>query len=46
MGLRFPSPVGLAAGMDKDAKHVNALVPLGFGFIEVGTLTPLAPAGQ
>jgi dihydroorotate dehydrogenase len=39
MGLLFPSPVGLAAGMDKDAKHVNALSALGFGFIEVGTLT-------
>jgi dihydroorotate dehydrogenase len=46
MGLRFPSPVGLAAGMDKDAKHVNALSDLGFGFIEVGTLTPLPQPGN
>ncbi|MCC7502165.1 MAG: quinone-dependent dihydroorotate dehydrogenase [Flavobacteriales bacterium] len=46
MGLLFPSPVGLAAGMDKDAKHVNALSDLGFGFIEVGTLTPLAQPGN
>lgn len=46
MGLRFPSPVGLAAGMDKDAKHVNALSALGFGHIEIGTVTPLAQAGN
>ncbi len=46
MGLLFPSPVGLAAGMDKDAKHVNALSSLGFGYIEVGTLTPLAQSGN
>ena len=46
MGLLFPSPVGLAAGMDKDAKHVGALSALGFGFIEVGTLTPLAQPGN
>ncbi|MBL8011493.1 MAG: quinone-dependent dihydroorotate dehydrogenase [Flavobacteriales bacterium] len=46
MGLRFPSPVGLAAGMDKDAKHVDALSALGFGFIEIGTLTPVAQPGN
>lgn len=46
MGLRFPSPVGLAAGMDKDAKHVNALARIGFGFIEVGTLTPKPQSGN
>ena len=46
MGLRFPSPVGLAAGMDKDARHVNALADLGFGFIEVGTLTPRPQPGN
>ncbi|MCC6401482.1 MAG: quinone-dependent dihydroorotate dehydrogenase [Flavobacteriales bacterium] len=46
MGLRFPSPVGLAAGMDKDAKHVDALSALGFGFIEIGTLTPRAQPGN
>lgn len=46
MGLRFPGPVGLAAGMDKDAKHVDALSRIGFGFIEVGTLTPVAQPGN
>lgn len=46
MGLRFPSPVGLAAGMDKDAKHVEALSALGFGHIEIGTLTPVAQPGN
>jgi len=46
MGLRFPSPVGLAAGMDKDAKHVDALARIGFGFIEVGTLTPKPQPGN
>lgn len=46
MGLRFPSPVGLAAGMDKDAEHVDALHRIGFGFIEVGTLTPRPQAGN
>ncbi|MCB0794331.1 MAG: quinone-dependent dihydroorotate dehydrogenase [Flavobacteriales bacterium] len=46
MGLRFPSPVGLAAGMDKDAKHVDAISALGFGFVEVGTLTPKPQPGN
>ena len=46
MGLKFPSPVGLAAGMDKDAKHVDAMAALGFGFIEVGTLTPKPQPGN
>lgn len=46
MGLRFPGPVGLAAGMDKDAKHVDALARIGFGFIEIGTLTPMAQPGN
>lgn len=46
MGLRFPSPVGLAAGMDKDAKHVDALARIGFGFVEVGTLTPRPQPGN
>ncbi len=40
MGLNFPNPVGLSAGLDKDAAHLNALHRLGFGFIEVGTVTP------
>lgn len=46
MGLEFTSPVGLAAGMDKDARHVDALMDLGFGFIEVGTLTPEPQPGN
>ncbi len=46
MGLKFRSPVGLAAGLDKDASHVNELWRLGFGFIEIGTLTPLAQPGN
>ncbi len=46
MGLKFPSPVGLAAGMDKDARHVDAMSALGFGFIEVGTLTPKPQPGN
>ncbi|HEY0977026.1 MAG TPA: quinone-dependent dihydroorotate dehydrogenase [Flavobacteriales bacterium] len=46
MGLRFPGPVGLAAGMDKDAQHVDALARIGFGFVEIGTLTPLAQPGN
>lgn len=46
MGLKFPSPVGLAAGMDKDARHVEAMSALGFGFIEVGTLTPKPQPGN
>ena len=39
MGLEFPNPVGLAAGLDKDGEHIDALSHLGFGFIEVGTVT-------
>jgi dihydroorotate dehydrogenase len=46
MGLKFRSPVGLAAGLDKNAEHVNELWRLGFGFIEIGTLTPLAQPGN
>jgi dihydroorotate dehydrogenase len=46
MGLRFPNPVGLAAGFDKDGKHIESLACLGFGFIEVGTVTPLAQEGN
>src|SRR5688572_1211342 len=45
-GLGFPSPVGLAAGFDKDAEVPAALLGLGFGFVEVGTLTPLPQAGN
>ncbi len=46
MGLKFLGPVGLAAGMDKDAMHVDALARIGFGHVEVGTLTPLAQPGN
>lgn len=45
-GLTFPSPVGLAAGFDKDAEVPNAMLGLGFGFVEVGTLTPRPQAGN
>ena len=45
-GLRFENPVGLAAGLDKNGAHVDALAALGFGFIEVGTTTPRAQAGN
>jgi dihydroorotate dehydrogenase len=45
-GLDFPSPVGLAAGLDKDAEAPDAFLALGFGFVEVGTLTPLPQAGN
>ena len=46
LGLEFPNPVGLAAGLDKDAAHIDALARLGFGFIEVGTVTPQAQPGN
>lgn len=46
MGLDFPNPVGLAAGLDKNADHLDALGSLGFGFIEVGTVTPRAQPGN
>jgi dihydroorotate dehydrogenase len=45
-GIDFANPVGLAAGLDKNAAHVDALAALGFGFIEVGTTTPRAQAGN
>jgi dihydroorotate dehydrogenase len=46
MGLRFPNRVGLAAGMDKDARHVDAWGGLGFGCVEVGTVTPRPQSGN
>ncbi len=46
MGLRFPNRLGLAAGLDKNGDHVNALGGLGFGFIEIGTVTPRPQAGN
>ncbi len=45
-GLKFKNPVGLAAGFDKDAKLVDELATLGFGFIEIGTLTPKPQPGN
>lgn len=46
MGLDFPNPVGLAAGLDKNADHLQGLGALGFGFIEVGTVTPQPQPGN
>ena len=46
MGLSFPNRVGLAAGLDKNAAHVDGLSTLGFGFIEVGTVTPRPQPGN
>ena len=45
-GLKFPNPVGLAAGFDKNAQVPDALLRLGFGFVEVGTVTPRAQSGN
>jgi dihydroorotate dehydrogenase len=45
-GLKFDNPVGLAAGMDKNGAYIDALAALGFGFIEIGTTTPRAQAGN
>jgi dihydroorotate dehydrogenase len=46
MGLEFPNPVGLAAGLDKNGEHIDSLAALGFGFIEVGTVTPRPQPGN
>jgi dihydroorotate dehydrogenase len=46
LGLEFPGPLGLAAGFDKDARGVDALLALGFGFVEVGTVTAQAQPGN
>lgn len=46
MGLRFPNTIGLAAGMDKDGERVNAFGGLGFGHVEIGTITPVAQPGN
>jgi dihydroorotate dehydrogenase len=45
-GLQFKNPIGLAAGLDKNGDYIDALGSLGFGFIEVGTVTPLAQPGN
>jgi dihydroorotate dehydrogenase len=46
LGLRFPNPVGLSAGLDKNGDYFNALGQLGFGFVEIGTVTPQPQAGN
>src|SRR6266853_2636823 len=46
MGLDFPNPVGLAAGLDKDGKHIDGLGALGFGFLEIGAVTPRPQPGN
>ena len=46
MGISFPNPVGLAAGLDKDGAYIDGLAALGFGFIEIGTVTPRAQPGN
>lgn len=46
MGLRFPNPVGLAAGLDKNGACLDGLARLGFGFLEIGTVTPRPQAGN
>jgi dihydroorotate dehydrogenase len=46
MGIRFPNPVGLAAGLDKNGEYIDALAALGFGFIEIGTVTPRPQPGN
>lgn len=45
-GIQFPNPVGLAAGLDKDGKHIDTLAALGFGFLEIGTVTPRPQPGN
>src|SRR6266516_3958913 len=46
LGLEFPGPLGLAAGFDKDARGTRGLAALGFGFVEVGTVTARAQPGN
>lgn len=46
LGLRFPNPVGLSAGLDKNGDYFNALGQLGFGFVEIGTVTPKPQDGN
>ena len=46
MGLDFPNPIGLAAGLDKNGEYINALATFGFGFIEIGTVTPRPQPGN
>ena len=46
MGLRFPNRVGLAAGLDNNGEAIDGLSRLGFGFLEIGTITPRPQAGN
>jgi len=46
MGIEFPNKIGLAAGLDKNGKHIHALSKFGFGFIEIGTVTPKGQPGN
>ena len=46
LGFKFPNPVGLAAGLDKDAEAYKMLGALGFGFVEIGTVTPKGQKGN
>ena len=46
MGLEFRSPIGLAAGFDKDGEAVEGISGLGFGFVEIGSVTPRPQAGN
>ncbi|HPW33931.1 MAG TPA: quinone-dependent dihydroorotate dehydrogenase, partial [Arenimonas sp.] len=45
-GIEFPNPVGLAAGLDKNGEYIDALLGLGFGFVEIGTTTPKPQEGN
>ena len=46
MGIEFPNAVGLAAGLDKNGDHIDALAACGFGFVEIGTVTPRPQPGN
>jgi dihydroorotate dehydrogenase len=46
MGIEFPNPVGLAAGLDKNGDYIDAMAALGFGFLEIGTITPRPQPGN
>ena len=46
MGISFPNPIGLAAGFDKNAEAISGIIGMGFGFVEVGTVTPKAQVGN
>ena len=45
LGLDFPNPIGLAAGFDKNAEVIKSMFSLGFGFVEIGTVTPKSQKG-